>query len=113
MNKVIYIIAIIFITCSPIAVTADYDFGDEKSSTLTEKAWLALEKKDFDGVLAYTDHCLMMYSEKALDQQSQLSGFAPAGEAASYWALNDVATCLFIKAKALSEMDRKNEAKDA
>lgn len=90
----------------------EYDFGDFTSSVLTNKAWEALDSRDYDAVLAYTDKCISLYLERAKNQQDSLADFAPPEEAFDYWALNDVGTCYFIKGKALKAQGKLNEAKE-
>lgn len=85
-------------------------FGDMKSATLTQRAWVALEEKDFQQVHLMTEKCIELYQKEAIKQQNALSDFAPTELAHQYWALNDVATCLFIKAKALVMQDKPGES---
>ncbi len=92
-----------------------YDFGDFRSATLTTKAWGALGEKDIEAVLAYTNKCIDLYGEQAKTMQEDLSEF-PAGsndEIFSFWALNDVATCLYIQGQAFEKAAMKDEAKEA
>lgn len=89
----------------------EYDFGDNKSSTLTAKAWAAYEVKDWKAVDAYTEKCITLYSKQALKQQSELTELPPANVAANYWALNDVATCYYIQAKGYKEQGKHDRAK--
>ncbi len=90
-----------------------YDFGDYRSETLTGKSWAALAANDLDSVLAYTNKCIDLYAAKAKEMQASLQGYPwkTKEEVFSYWALNDVGTCLFIQAKALLAAGKKDEAK--
>lgn len=88
-----------------------YDFGDNKSSTLSSKAWASLEVKDWKGVEAYTEKCFSLYTKQALQQQSELTSLPPATLANNCWALNDVGTCYYVKAKALKEQGQMEQAK--
>src|SRR3989338_7573082 len=84
------------------AIAAAYNFGDYRSVTLATKAWEALEQGDIEAVLAYTNKCIELYGEQARKMQDELDDY-PTGDNQkifSYWALNDVATCLFIQAEA-------------
>ncbi|HEY8240575.1 MAG TPA: tetratricopeptide repeat protein [Kiritimatiellia bacterium] len=81
------------------------------SSALTQQAWLALEKRRYDLVLAAADECLRRFGGRAVKQQQLLSDYAPRQAALKYWALNDVATCMFIKGTALKDQRKKTEAK--
>ncbi len=91
-----------------------YNYGDYRSETLTIKAWKALEDRDLNAVLAYTNKCIELYSKEAGKMQKTLSDY-PTGDKKifSYWALNDVATCLYIKGEALRRTKRMDEAKTA
>jgi tetratricopeptide (TPR) repeat protein len=104
-------ILILMIPVSLHAEETKYNFGDHKSSTLSTKAWAALEVSDWKGVEAYTEKCISLYSKKALQQQAELTSMPPAAVAFNYWALNDVGTCYFIKAKALKEQGKYDMAK--
>ncbi len=89
------------------------DFGDFKSSTLTEKAWKALEDKDYDSVMGYTQKCIDMFKGQAVTQQKALTAAPDTSDkdkVFANWALNDVGTCYFIQGKALEE---ENKPKDA
>ncbi len=93
----------------------DMDLSDSSSSALTSKAWEALNNKDLDSVLAYTDKCIELYGDKAREMQDSLTMYAweSKEKVFSYWALNDVGTCLYIKGKALAEAGRTKEAREA
>ena len=86
------------------------DFGDHSSQTLTTKAWDALSAKKYDLVKAYADKCIELYGADAQLMQKTLTEKAPADKAHDYWALNDVGTCLFIKAQAFEDQDMNKEA---
>ena len=78
-----------------------YDFGDYTSMTLTVNAWGALEKKDYSGVVVYTNKCAQLYESEALKQQGELKEYLPKDKAFNAWALNDVGTCYFIQGEGL------------
>lgn len=86
------------------------DFGDHKSSTLTTKAWNELEKGNTDLAITYTDKCIELYFAQAEKMQASLKAFTAQEDTPKYWALNDVGTCLFIKAQALIKKGKKKEA---
>jgi tetratricopeptide (TPR) repeat protein len=91
------------------------NFGDHKSSTLTSKAWQALAAKDYDAAIIYTNKCIEMYSSEAIKMQQGLKEY-PSGAAEnifSYWALNDVATCLYIQGEAYRKTKVMDKAKAA
>jgi tetratricopeptide (TPR) repeat protein len=92
-----------------------YNFGDFRSSTLATKAWGALNEKNLDAVLAYTNKCVEMYGEQARKMQSELTELPTGDEQKvfSFWALNDVATNLFIQGEAYRQAGKMAEAKAA
>jgi len=92
-----------------------YDFGDYRSVTLTGKAWQASAEIDLKGVLAYTDKCIELYKDEAKKMQDSLKGYAweTKEHIFSFWALNDVGTCLFIKGDMLVKAGKTKEAKEA
>ena len=114
MKKVLLAIAIVL---STIVMTnahgeAAYNFGDFRSETLVGKAWKALADNDMGSVLAYTSKCIELYGEQAKKMQASLKEY-PAGESKqifSYWALNDLATALFIQGEAYRKNGMKDEA---
>ena len=93
----------------------DIDLSDNSSSGLTAKAWEALNNKDLDGVLAYTNKCIESYGDKAREMQDSLTMYVweSKEKVFSYWALNDVGTCLYIQGKALRDAGRTKEAQEA
>jgi hypothetical protein len=98
MNKaklVIFMVLALFVNAA-----SAQDFGDHKSVTLTSKAWDALGSDNADHAIKYADKCIELYLKQAKEMQTSLKDFA-TDEAATYWALNDVGTCLFIKGQAL------------
>ncbi len=96
----------------PTQVSAAYNFGDYRSETLATKAWGALKEGDLEGVLAYTNKCIELYADQAKKMQSSLTAY-PTGtndQIFSYWALNDIATSLFIQGEAYRKANKKDEA---
>jgi tetratricopeptide (TPR) repeat protein len=95
------------------AAAAKLDFGDFKSSTLTTKAWKALDDEDYVAAIAYTRVVIERYGEEGRRMNASLSGFASSSEAHDYWALNDVGTSLFIAGRAYAELKMYEEAAQA
>lgn len=90
-----------------------YSYSDYRSVTLTNKAWQALIKNDYQGVELYAKKCAYLYEEKAKTMQGELSGFAKPGFAPYYWALNDVGTCYFILGESYKKQGNAELAKAA
>ena len=91
--------------------TAALDFGDSTSQTLTVKAWEALNAGDYLAADTYASKCIELYEAKAKEQQAALTDFAPKESAFDQWALNDVATCSFIRGKVAVAQGKQAEAK--
>lgn len=102
------IVAMIFV--SLLSSLSAQDFGDHKSSTLTTKAWNELGKNNSDLAVAYADKCIELYMKEAVKMQNSLQDFSSQSDTPKYWALNDVGTCLYIKAQALLQKGKKKEA---
>lgn len=83
--------------------------------SLVVDAWEAYERKDLDAVLDLTNDCVDRFGIRAQQMQEDLNDYVTGSEAMirSYWALNDVATALFIQGKALQDAGRYDEAKKA
>lgn len=117
MKKLIYSLIVLgagFIYGNPAVVYA-YNFGDYRSETLTTNAWGALKEGNLEAVLAYTNKCIELYAGQAKKMQSSLEAY-PQGandKIFSYWALNDVATSLFIQGEAYRKAEKLDEAKAA
>lgn len=100
--------------CNPVPAGA-YEFGDFRSATLVGKAWAALGSGDIEAVLAYTNKCLELYGEQARAMQKDMKDFVTGEpkEVHAKWALNDVATSLYIQGEAYRKANMKDEAKEA
>jgi len=95
--------------------TAAINFGDFRSETLTTKAWGALNDEDLEAVLAYTNKCIELYKGQAKKMQNSLNEY-PTGtneEIFALWALNDIATSLFIQGEAYRKVEKNDEAIEA
>jgi hypothetical protein len=89
------------------------DFGDYASSTITSKAWKSLTEKDYDSVMGYTQKCIDMFKDKAVEMQKSLTAAPDTTQKEKVfanWALNDVGTCYFIQGKALEEQNKPKDA---
>jgi len=86
------------------------DFGNYTSETLTARAWKAYKAGRHSAVELYVRKCLELYSDAARKMQASLTMYPPHGQEFDYWALNDVATCLYIRGKSLQRQSRNKEA---
>jgi tetratricopeptide (TPR) repeat protein len=92
-----------------------YNFGDHRSETLVTRAWGSLAQGDIEAVLAYTNKTLELYGEEAKKMKAALSDYVKGEKEQVFanWALNDVATALFIQGEAYRKANMIEEAKDA
>ncbi len=95
----------------PAELTYEWPPRDVSSVGLTTKAWDYLNQQNYEGALAYADECIKLYEEQAIEQQAQLTDFAPKELVNDYWALNDVGTCYFIKGEVYRQQGKNEEAK--
>ncbi|MFA5088059.1 MAG: tetratricopeptide repeat protein [Candidatus Omnitrophota bacterium] len=116
MKRGLFVLTLIIAAVSLLpGKTWAYNYGDYRSATMTTKAWKALDEGDIEAVLAYTNKCLELYSDQAKKMQESLTDY-PAGsnqDVFGYWALNDVATSLYIQGEAYRKADMIEEAKEA
>ncbi len=91
-------------------MSANLDFGDFSSQTLTTRAWEALAAGNYLGAVKYTEKCAELYEAEARKMQASMSARAPRDKVHDYWALNDVGTSYFIMGEALTKMRRYPEA---
>ncbi|HOW35270.1 MAG TPA: glycoside hydrolase family 2 TIM barrel-domain containing protein [Candidatus Omnitrophota bacterium] len=85
--------------------------SDIPSKEFVRQAWEASGKNDLEKVLSITQKCVDTYDNEAKNQQASLGTFPMPGQEDDYQSLNNVATCLFIKAEALMQNGRSEEAK--
>ena len=86
------------------------DFGDYTSETLTAKAWKAYVARRYEAMELYVRKCVELFGADAKKMQSTLSAYPLKGQESDYWALNDVATCLYIRGKALQKQGHNKDA---
>lgn len=117
MNKFLRILVITVLGLSFVISSQAwaYNYGDFRSVTLATKAWKALEENDLEAVLAYTNKCIELYGNQATKQQESLEDYVEGTDEEIFanWALNDVATSLFIQAEAYRNTDMQEEATEA
>jgi len=111
----VFLLLAVGVVFSVPSTAAAYNYGDYRSTTLITKAWKALEEKDLEAVLAYTNKCMELYANQAQKMQASLTSYPEGGdeEIFAYWALNDIATGLYIQAEAYRQIDMIDEAKAA
>jgi hypothetical protein len=89
------------------------EFGDFSSSTLTAKAWQAMDRREYRDAVVFAKKCVDLYGKQAVEMQESHSEPVPGNlkeEVAKQWALNDAGTCLFILGQAYERLDKGTEA---
>jgi hypothetical protein len=96
--------------------------GMTQNTELTNKAWDAFNKGDYDSAIGLADKCINEFLGRAMREQEDLeakksplppTGPVPDQEKQAIFArglLNDVATCMYIKGRSLEAKGRKEEA---
>jgi hypothetical protein len=85
----------------PAGTNQNIDFSQyTDSQSLLTQAWAGYNEQDWATAQAFSQETITRYDQQALEQQASLKDFAPQGQESQYWALNDVATALFISASA-------------
>ncbi len=84
--------------------------GRISSKEYVRLAWEKSGQGDLEGLQKLTEECLKLYGREAREQQASLSDFPARGKEDDFAALNDVATVLFIRAEALMNYGKKDEA---
>lgn len=80
------------------------------SEEFLKKAWELSGQNDVKALERLAQQCLDIYGEKAKHLEAQLSGFPIRGQEKDYQILNDVATVLFVRAEALMNTGKTEEA---
>jgi tetratricopeptide (TPR) repeat protein len=73
----------------------------EEAYHVTAKAWAAFAKKDWEGVVNHADRAVKVWGPKAKQINSSLKTYPKGDEVKKLANLNEVGTCLWIKAEAL------------
>ncbi len=81
------------------------------SHEFVSRAWAASSQGDFEKLNKLVEECLALYAAEAKRLEGQLTEFPQRGKEGDYQVLNDVATVLFIKAEALMNYGKTDEAK--
>ena len=81
------------------------------SYTLVSSAWDAFNGREYRRAIALASQCVKDYAVAAADQQKSLRELPPANMVNDYWALNDVATALFIRGRALEKLNDAGAAR--
>lgn len=132
MNKILSLltIAVFAVGCAQTTATkqpapmasensAAVDFGDFSSQSLINNAWNAMDTGDYRKAIIYTDKCIELYKEQALEMQASIATKTERDklerkltnqEVHDNWALNDVGTGYFIKGEALQNLGKNKEA---
>lgn len=81
------------------------------SYELVASAWNAFNAKLYDQAVVLANQCVQDYGPVASEQGRGLDELPDAGKANDYWALNDVATALYIKGRCLEKQGMSGVAR--
>lgn len=101
--------SIMLMTVCAVMFAAATTFAED-SAAVTTQAWEALGKNDYAKAIALADKCVNTWGKQAKEMNAKLTALPGKDTAATYWAVNDVATCLFIKGQA---QEKKGDKKGA
>ena len=117
------VIALVFCNCSQENQFVD-PFPDSSSAeheALTKRAWSQFDRREYSETIILADKCIKIYQPVADRLQSQLAGsplpkvssYSPADRRAIFarGPLNDVAACMFMKARSLENLGRIADAR--
>lgn len=82
----------------------------QSSEEFVQKAWELSSKNKLEELNALAEKVLELYGAEAKLENDQLTAFPDRREVENYKILNDVATCLFIRAEALMNNGKTPEA---
>lgn len=80
------------------------------SEELVRLSWEASNKRELIRLDELVDQCVTIYGNKAKELQEHLISFPTVSQKEEFAPLNDVGTCLFIKAEAVMNSGRSKEA---
>jgi len=96
MSKIISVIIIFVMCCTQVSVAAD-----KTSDELVTLSWEASSQRNLERLDELVDQCVMTYGNRAKELQSTLTAFPTMNQKEEFVELNNVGTCLFIKAEAI------------
>ena len=101
------------VLCTAIFIAQNLIAQEENSAAVTGKAWEAFTKQDWDGAIAQADRAINIWFKQAKEMNDKLTEYPPKETAATFWAVNDIGTCYFIKGEALVKKGDKKGAIEA
>ena len=85
----------------------------QDSSDYVNKGWALRGEKKYEEAYKTIEECITKFSSEADKLAKSLSDFPPKGKENQYKAMNDIATCYFIKGEALRDEGKAEESKQA
>jgi len=114
VNNVLFLVGLIFslvILSGAESLAQDAKSSKTKEKSYVQEAWGFYNVKDYKKAIGYADKTIAYFDVDAKKQQSSLIGPVTNDKIPLYWALNDVATAKFIKAKIYMETAELDKAK--
>jgi len=84
--------------------------ADKTSNELVALSWEASSQGNLERLDELVSQCVTMYEKKARVLQEDLTVFPTIGQKEQFSELNNVGTCLFIKAEAVMSLGKSKEA---
>ncbi len=81
------------------------------SYELVSQAWKAFEAKDYSRAVGLAGQCVQDYTAIAAEQGASLRELPLPEVANDYWALNDVATALYIRGRSFEKQNQQGLAR--
>ena len=94
----------------PAKTTPNTGGSADEAYHVTAKAWAAFAEKDWEGVVNHADRAVNVWGLKAKQINSSLETYPKGDEVKTLANLNEVGTCLWIKAEALRLKGDKAQA---
>jgi type IV secretory pathway VirB10-like protein len=119
------LIAFVLLAAMAFENQSKQDEDQPENVKLTNSAWDAYKKHQYQEAIQYSDRCIRKFKAKADDDQQSLAKagapMPPTGsvskqqkeEIFKHGLLNDVATCFYIKARSFEDLYRQDKDKDA
>ncbi|MBN2119884.1 MAG: hypothetical protein JW734_02355 [Candidatus Omnitrophica bacterium] len=108
----VFVFFLVFSPCLPAGKVWSLVCFGQDSSDYVKRGWDELGKKNFSAVYQITDECMLKFEAEADSIASGLSSLPSKESADACKAMNDVATCYFIKGEALMREVKISEAKE-
>ncbi len=115
MRYIRWVVAVCMAVSAAASVSAAVNVEGMSSAGIVKKAWEAFNRGDDETAIEYARGCLRFFGDEAARMQAGLDDYPSGSNDAihAYYALNDVATALYIEGEAQRRLGRIEAAKAA